>query len=104
MSKEKMTDAEKRVRALYGTLNERGQLIPDPVPFAPSVKINQKPSLAQQIKEMVRSERLAMEAENMGYETFEEAEDFDVGDDFDPASPYENDFDPSTDRDWETSP
>lgn len=44
---------------------------------------------------MVRSERLAAEAAAAGYESFEEADDFEVGDDFDPSSPYETDFDPT---------
>lgn len=43
---------------------------------------------------MVRSERLAQEAAQAGYESFEEADDFEVGDDYDPSSPYETDFDP----------
>lgn len=43
---------------------------------------------------MVRSERLKLEVEAQGQETFDEADDFDIGDDFDPTSPYESDFDP----------
>lgn len=33
-------------------------------------------------------------AEAEGMETFEESDDFDVGDDLDPSTPYEADFDP----------
>lgn len=45
---------------------------------------------------MVRSERLAQEAMAAGYETFEESDDFDIPDDpLDPATPYENEFEPS---------
>lgn len=43
---------------------------------------------------MVVSEKLRMEALAAGQETFEEADDFDVDDDFDPTSPYEVNFDP----------
>lgn len=57
--------------------------------MAPPVGYKPAPSLADQIREMVRSERLAREAAEAGYETFEEADDFDVGDDFDPSSPWE---------------
>ncbi|UIB81459.1 hypothetical protein [Flyfo microvirus Tbat2_151] len=66
--------------------------------MAPPVGYKRQPSLADQIREMVRSERLAMEAENAGYETFEEADDFDVGDDYDPQTPYENEFDTPLDE------
>lgn len=71
-----------------------GQEKPDPVPVAPPVGFVKQPSLAEQIRDMVRSERLAREVAESGYETFEESEDFDVGDDYDPRSPFENDFDP----------
>lgn len=85
----------KKVEELYGTLNERGQLIPDPVPVAPPVSVMRKPSLVEQVQALVRSERLRAEAAAGGYETFAEADDFDVDDDYDPSSPWENDFDPS---------
>lgn len=75
-------------------LDFRGREIPDPTPIAPPIGYKRQPSLAEQIRAMVRSERLAQEAEQAGFETFEEADDFNVGDDFDPHSPYENDFDP----------
>lgn len=73
----------------------RGYEIPDDTPIAPPVGYKAQASLAEQIRAMVRSERLAIEAERAGYETFEEADDFDVGDDYDPSSPYEEVFDPT---------
>lgn len=82
-------------KVLYGTLNALGQLIPDPTPKAPSVKHLRQPSMAEQVQAMIRSERLAQEAAAAGYETWEESEDFDVGDDdYDPRSPWEQEFDP----------
>lgn len=66
---------------------------PDPTPMAPPVGFKRRPSLADQIREMVRNERLQRELDQAGYETFEEADDFDVGDDFDPTSAYEEHFD-----------
>ncbi|UYD39222.1 MAG: hypothetical protein [Wigfec virus K19_160] len=81
---------------VYGThkLDENGAEVLDPTPIAPPVGYRRQPSLAEQIREMVRSERLALEAAAMGAETFEESEDFDVEDDYDPSTPFENDFDP----------
>lgn len=78
--------------------DERGHELPDPTPLAPPVGYNPQPSLAETIRRMVRSEKLAMEAEAAGMETFEEADDFDVGDDYDPTSPYEEVFDPTPAR------
>lgn len=75
-------------------LDENGAEHPDPTPMAPPIGYKRQPSLAEQIREMVRSERLKQEVEEAGFETFEEADDFEVGDDYDPHSPHENDFDP----------
>lgn len=75
-------------------VNEKGQEVPDPTPMAPPVGYVKQQSLAEQIREMVRSEKLRLEVEAQGLETFEEADDFDIGDDYDPSSPYENEFDP----------
>lgn len=71
-----------------------GALVPDPTPIAPPVGYVKQPTITERIRDMVRSERLRAEAEAAGAETFEEAEDFDVGDDYDPTSPYEEIFDP----------
>lgn len=76
----------KRVKSRYE--------ITDPTPIAPPVGFKRSPSLAEQIREMVRSERLAAEVAAAGAETFEEADDFEVPDDpMDPITPYEADFD-----------
>jgi len=73
-------------------LDHRGREKPDPTPIAPPIGYKKQPSLHDQIRAMVRSEKLRMEAEMAGFETFEEADDFDVGDDLDPTSPYEEQF------------
>lgn len=76
-------------------LNDRGQLVPDSVPMAPPIGYKRQPSMVEIIRDMVRSEKLAEEARNSGHETFEESEDFDIGDDGeDLRSGFENDFDP----------
>lgn len=69
-------------------LNENGHEVPDPRPMARPLHISAPETLAQQIQRMVRSE-LSRRAEAQGFETFEEAEDFDVGDEPELASPYE---------------
>lgn len=72
---------------------ESGRELNDPTPVSPPLNYKRAPSLAEQIREMVRSEALAQALRSQGVETFEEADDFDVGDDFDPSSPYEANFD-----------
>lgn len=78
--------------------DELGREIPDPTPMQPPIGYNRQPSLAEQMRAMILSEKLAQEAAAAGMETFEEADDFDVGDDFDQErhSPYEANFDPMT--------
>lgn len=76
-------------------LNDSGQLVPDSRPLAPPVGYKKTPSMVEIVRDMVRGERLAAEARAAGHETFEEAEDFDVGDDPELLrSPFENDHDP----------
>lgn len=64
------------------------------IPVAPPVGYVEQPSLVERIRSMVRSEHLRYAATEAGYETFEDAEDFEVGDDFEPHTPYEAVFDP----------
>lgn len=66
----------------------------DRTPIAPPIGYQRQVPLHLQIREMVRSEALRQAAEAAGAETFEEADDFEVDDDYDPTTPYENDFDP----------
>lgn len=75
-------------------ITEDGREVVDPTPMAPPVGYRRQPSMVEIVRQMVRSERLRAEAEAADMETFEESDDFDVGDDFDPTSPYENEFDP----------
>lgn len=78
--------------------DDYGRELPDPVPMAPPVGYTRQPSLSEQIRAMVVSEQLRAAAMAAGEETFEEADDFDIGDEFDQDrhSPYEADFDPMT--------
>lgn len=76
-------------------------LVPDPTPIATPAKALVKPGLAEQVRQLVHSEQMRAAAESAGFETPEEADDFNVGDDYEPDSPYEIDLDPSTDDDDE---
>jgi hypothetical protein len=51
----------------------------DPVPFEPTV-MRSPPSLSEQVRQMVRSEQLAILAESSGYGTEAEEDDFDLDD------------------------
>lgn len=75
--------------------NDRGEEIPDPRPAAIDTGLKKPPTLQETIRRLVRDESFKAALDAGGMETFEEADDFDVGDDFDPASPYEEDFDPN---------
>lgn len=83
----------RRVKAAHLKFDEEGRELMDPTPIAPPIGYRKSPSISEQIRTMIRSEKLRQEAEEAGYETFEEADDFEVGD-FDPKSPYEEVFEP----------
>lgn len=72
---------------------------PDPNPMQIPAGFRRPPTLAEQVARLVRSERFMQEARDAGFETFEEAEDFDIDDDpVDPSTPYEPFFDPALGR------
>lgn len=79
------------------TLNEKGQEVLDPTPLSIPFGFQRPPTLEERIMRLMRSEfdrRMAVASSEDDIETPEEADDFDIGDDFDPSSPYENDFMP----------
>lgn len=76
-------------------LHPDGTPVLDPTPLAPPIGYKKQPSMVEIVRDMVQRERLAQEAEAAGYETFDESEDFDIGDDFElMPSPWVNEFDP----------
>lgn len=86
-------DAKGKPRS--ATLTEKGRELGDPVPMEPPLGIYQTPSLIEQIRRSV-AEELSRQAAAQGFETWEEANDFDVpGDPLDPSSPYEEQFEPT---------
>lgn len=79
-------------RSRKANLDDTGGEILSSVPMQPPVGFRREPSMFDIMRDMIARER--MELENAGFETPEEADDFDVDDDFDPSSPYEHNFDP----------
>lgn len=75
-------------------LDENGHEIVSSIPLEPPLGYKKQPTMIENIRAMVRSENLRQEAESAGAETFQEADDFDVGDDVDPSTPYEEVFEP----------
>lgn len=75
--------------------DEKGRELPDPTPMAPPVGFKKQPTMVEMIRNMVRSEALRQAAAAQGQESFEEADDFDVGEDVDPSAPYEEQFEPT---------
>ena len=73
-------------------LDKKGREVVDPRPVSIPLKFRNPPSTADEIRRQIRHE-MSMYAESKGEETFEEADDFDVDDDFDPTSPWEMSFD-----------
>lgn len=89
-------DAETGVQ----THDSNGNEIPDPTPMQPPVGFVRQDPIAVRMREMIIGHKLAEEARLAGQETFEEADDFAVGDDWEQEkhSPYEADFDHMTDQ------
>lgn len=73
-------------------LDEKGSEIPDPTPLELPLNWTRPPSINDIVRQMVRNE-ISEAARSVGVETFEEADDFDVGDDYDPKSPWEMNYD-----------
>lgn len=72
------------------------------VAAAVNIAVHHRDNLGERVQEMVRSERMRLAALEAGYETFAEADDFDVDDDsYDPATPYEEVFAGSIQEDVE---
>lgn len=84
----------KSTRPREAKLDKYGAEIGDPIPMAPPLGYQKEPSLSEKIRAMVRGEHVRLAALQAGAETFEEADDFDVGEDVDPSTPYEEVFDP----------
>lgn len=82
-----------RYRRRDDFIDDLGREIPDPRPMQPPIGYKKQPSMFELIREATARE-VALYAANREPESLEESEDFDVDDDYDPTSPWENDFDP----------
>jgi len=67
----------------------------DPTPMEPPLGYRKAPTLTEQIQQQVRQLQLRMLEDQMSPETEEEADDFEVGDDYEPLSKYENEHMPT---------
>lgn len=72
---------EYALKMLARGLDENGNQKVSSVPQEPPIGYKRQPSMVEIVQEAIRSERLKREAEDAGFETFEESDDFDVGDD-----------------------
>lgn len=91
----RMTREEYMKKLLSKGLHQDGTPVLDPTPLAPPIGYKKQPSMVELVRDMVRSNALSEAAIRSGLESFEEAEDFDIGDDLElMRSPWENEFDP----------
>lgn len=83
-------------------LDSNGHELLDSKPLALPVGFKKPESLDEQIRRLVRT-HISSQAEEQGFETFEDADDFEIEDDpADPTTPFEMEFDPILGR--EVSP
>lgn len=92
---DKVEKRGRETRKRFGALDSSGAEILDSTPMQPPIGYNPQPSMFDVMRKMIADHQ--RELAEAGFETPEEADDFDVDDDFDPTSPYEHDFDPPAD-------
>lgn len=94
------TRAVSAVKKAIAKFNPFGEELVDGRSMEPPLGFEPSESLHEMINRAVRSHAIQNAIKEAGGETFEESEDFDVGDDFDPTSPYEAYFEPITEREF----
>lgn len=88
---------EAEMRAAEKLLDPLGRELADPTPMEPPVGYNPQPTLVEQMRMMIQGEAMRQAALAAGFETFEEADDFEMDEDPFPRSPHEEDeFSPPT--------
>jgi len=75
--------------------DENGLEIGDPTPMEPPLGYRKTLSLTEQIQQQVRIAQLKILEDSALEETEEDADDFEVGEDFEPLSPHENEHMPT---------
>lgn len=86
------------VKKAVSKFDELGQELVDGRSMEPPVGYEPSDDIATLIQRAVRGYAVQKEMAESGAETFDEADDFNVGDDFDPTSPYEAYFEPITEE------
>lgn len=71
-------------------IDDKGREVLDTTPVTLPVRFRRGENISDQVQRLVAME-LSKRAAAEGYETFDEANDFDVGDDYDPRSEHEID-------------
>lgn len=104
MTSQKRTVLSKVSAHVVALLSDKGREIPNPIPHSPNVSNKRIVTERDRIRDIIRGEKLKAEMEASGNETFEEADDFEVGEDYDPSSPYEEIFDPAAAEDARRKP
>lgn len=74
-------------------LNDQGDEMVSSKPMSASLKVQRRESIEEMLARLIRSEDHRRALQSADIETFDEADDFDVNDDMDLSSPYEEDFD-----------
>lgn len=75
--------------------DEDGGEVIDPTPMQPPLGYKRSLSLSEQIAQQVRIAHLKILEDSAVSETEDEADDFEVGDEYEPLSKYENDHMPT---------
>jgi len=91
----KPSDVEKAPKRSPDKHNEDGGEILDPTPMQPPLGYKKSLSLSEQIAQQVRIAQLKILEDSLLEETEDEADDFEVGEDFEPLSAHENDHMPT---------
>lgn len=88
-------DYNKKLKKTGANLDFDGREILDPTPMEPPVGWKKAPHVYDMMRNLVTQE-LSRRAQEQGFESFEESEDFDWDDESDsPRSPHENEGEPS---------
>lgn len=80
---------EPKIMASY---NEKHEEVLDSRPVDAMLSRKKPETLQQMVARLVRNNEMQRDLSQNGFETFDEANDFDCGDDYDPTSPYEEQF------------
>lgn len=81
------------LKKIWEKLNKRANTFHKPDPKPVIVPVVRQLSLHDRVKLMMEQEEFRRHVQQQGFETLEEAEDFEVGEDYEPVSDHELVFD-----------